>query len=126
MGLQISVYRDASSNYDCTNNGLSRQFTKLTVMNIDGPDDQPSADAPAVILDSHYPGCLRIVPAIDVRPGKWVAHPEPAMFGGNLGYTSDSRFPEACEKLLGHTFYGAVKIHDRFETEQEMKLNADY
>jgi hypothetical protein len=117
MGLRISVYRDASHDYDCTNNGVSRQFNKLTVMNIDGPFD-PSDDAPAVLLDSHYPGCLRLIPALKTALG-WVPYTDPAMFGGNLGYTSDSRFPEACEKLLGHTFYGAVKIHDRFETQQQ-------
>jgi hypothetical protein len=37
------------------------------------------------------------------------------MDGGNFAATSDSRFNEACRKLLGHDFYGAVAIHDRVE-----------
>jgi hypothetical protein len=39
------------------------------------------------------------------------------MAGGNFGSTSDGRFSEACRKLLGHDFYGAVPIHDRFESQ---------
>ena len=116
MGLIVEVYRGARE-YDCTNHGISSMYNELCLVNVDGPFE-PSATVPAAILDSHYPGCLRIVPAMKTALG-WVPYNEQPMFGGNLGYTSDSRFPEACEKLLGHTFYGAVKIHDRFEVEQE-------
>ena len=37
------------------------------------------------------------------------------MFGGNYATTSDSRFSELCEELLGTNFYGAVAVHDRVE-----------
>ena len=37
------------------------------------------------------------------------------MFGGNYGATSDSRFSEKVEEMMGSSFYGAVPIHDRVE-----------
>lgn len=108
MGLIVQVYR--SSLGDCTNNGLSKFSDELCVVNADGPF-QPSAKCPAVIIERHRPGCLRVVPADNggtVLPG-WF------MYGGNIAHTSDSRFGELCEKLLGFPFYGAVMIHDRQE-----------
>jgi len=113
MGLNIYVHRDASSRHDCTNGGVSSLFTRLCVVNIEGPDE-PREDCPPVVLESHHKGCLRIVPA--GQTGKWW------MMGGNFGATSDSRFNEACARLLGrwgstHGFYGAVAIHDRHESQ---------
>jgi hypothetical protein len=81
-------------------------------MNVNGPFSGISA--PRVILEMHANGCLRIVPAKTNDKGEWVAQ-SGTMFGGNFLSSSDSRFVEACENLLGHTFYGAVAIHDRVE-----------
>jgi hypothetical protein len=38
------------------------------------------------------------------------------MFGGNYAGTSDSRFKDAVENLIGTRFYGAIPVHDRYET----------
>lgn len=111
MGLHIYVYRDSLG--DCTNHGVSAKSDQLCVINIDGPFE-PSDEYPAVILDSHGPGILRLVPPD--HKDKWY------MAGGNYGATSDSRFSEACETLLGHRFYGAVAIHDRYETEFQSRI----
>lgn len=105
MGLRIYVYRDAFG--DCTNGGISSRANQLTLVNVSGPSE-PDDTAPAAILESHVRGCLRIVPAD--TGGRWY------MAGGNFGASHDSRFPEACARLLGHGFYGAVSIHDRTET----------
>lgn len=107
MGLRIYVYRDAFG--DCTNGGISSRANQLTLVNVSGPSE-PDDTAPAAILESHVRGCLRIVPQVLKDAGAW------AMMGGNYGATSDSRFPEACARLLGHRFNGAVAIHDRTET----------
>ncbi len=48
MGLMLSVYRDASGS-DCTNGGVSSQFDRACVVNVDGPFN-PSIDCPAVAL----------------------------------------------------------------------------
>lgn len=123
MGLIISVYRNAEFG-DCTNNGVSSRTSSLTVVNVDGPFT-PTADRPAVLLERHQPGCLRIVPAVEappVAPGliaiaghRYTAAPGWHSMGGNYAGTSDSRFTVACEKLLGNKFYGAVAVHDRKE-----------
>lgn len=108
MGMIVSFYR--SNGADCTNGGVSAKFDKAVVTNVEGPFE-PSADMPALILESHVKGCLRLVPkALREREPGWVV-----MAGGNFAATSDSRFSQACERLLGHRFYGAVPVHDRVE-----------
>ena len=107
MGINVSVYKDADSNYDCTMNGVTNRFTKLCVTNVDGPFD-PSDDCPPVqLVEGNLPGTVKIVP--EEGKGKWT------MFGGNYAATSDSRFSEAVEKIVGGRFYGAVPVHDRVE-----------
>ena len=120
MGLYVSVYRDAeyaAKGIDCTMNGVSQRFYQLLVVNIDGPNtfvyDRDSLHTAPVILESHVPGCVCLRPA-KFKFGKWVADGI-GMMGGNYAATSDSRWTEAIEKILGHGFYGAVAIHDRFE-----------
>jgi hypothetical protein len=112
MGMLISVYRRADDT-DCSLNGISNRHTRLCVVNVDGPF-KPDIDAPAVRLDQHTKGCLCLVPVIPAGAG-WQLAPGDAMMGGNYGGTSDSRFCEKCEIILGHRFYGLVAIHDRFE-----------
>lgn len=102
MGIRVSVYRDASLNSDCTNNGVSGRHTSLTVVNVDGPSE-PTPDAPAVLLVPGVLGGYRIVPAHKSNKDEWV------MFGGNYAYTFDSRFRQAIKD------HGPVPIHDRVE-----------
>lgn len=110
MGIVVNVYRGT---YDCTNNGISSKFDTLCVVNCEGPF-QPDDKHPAVLLQQHVKGSLRLVPA-SFKHGMWRAFPGWAMHGGNYGATSDSRFIAKCEWFLGHHFYGAVAIHDRYE-----------
>jgi hypothetical protein len=115
MGLTVSVYRDADGT-DCTNNGISSRFIRLTVVNVEGPEE-PSEKAPAVILDSHVNGIVRIVPAVfDPKLKVYVKDRSRAwMSGGNYAATCDSRFSRKIEALTKTRFYGAVAIHDRHE-----------
>jgi hypothetical protein len=50
---------------------------------------------------------VKVIP--EEAEGKWT------MMGGNYAATSDSRFSDKIEEMLGHGFYGAVPIHDRVE-----------
>jgi hypothetical protein len=109
MGLNVSVYRDTSHNVDCTLNGVTSRFSRLNVVNVDGPFE-PREDCPAVMLvKGNLPGTVKIVPVAELDKGSWT------MFGGNYAATSDSRFNEAIEKITGARFYGAVPVHDRVE-----------
>lgn len=114
MGMLVSVYRNVELPVDCSNGGISARHSKLCVVNVEGPFE-PDDETPAVLLEPHYPGILRLVPAVKNDQGRWVVPRVWHMFGGNYGSTSDSRFTERCEALLGHKFYGAVAIHDRVE-----------
>lgn len=114
MGMLVNVYRNADPAYgDCTNDGISSNHHTLCVINVSGPFT-PNKDAPAVIMERHVPGCLRIVPCQSVN-GQWVRTARHVSMGGNYAATSDSRFADTAEQLLGHRFYGAVAIHDRAE-----------
>jgi hypothetical protein len=112
MGLLVSVYR--TRGMDCTRNGISHRADTLCLVNVSGPFE-PDAQAPAAwLMPGNAPGTVKIVPAS--HDGK--AYCMPAgwwMMGGNYAATSDSRFTEAVERILGHVFYGAVAIHDREE-----------
>jgi hypothetical protein len=125
MGLPISVLRNAQFG-DCTNGGISSKANSLTLVNVDGPFE-PTEQSPAAILENHVEGALRIrLVSYNPETRHWVRDGRlgQPMFGGNYGASSDSRFGRACEKLLGHRFYGAVAIHDRYETaEQQRRFN---
>jgi hypothetical protein len=109
MGLVINVYRWAGP--DCSMRGISAQHDKLCVVNCVGPFE-PSEDCPAVELVKLRHGNVVLQP---VDPeyhgggGKWL------MFGGNFGYTSDSRFNAKVRELSGYDFSFPVAIHDRYE-----------
>ncbi len=113
MGVRVDVLR--SSRYeDWTNGGVSAHHDRLTVVNVTGPFE-PNYDAPAVALVDGPRGSKHLAPVIfdgthwqEVRPQGHVG----PMHGGNYA-TGDSRLSDA----LG--FYGAVAIHDRFETVAE-------
>ena len=114
MGLLIFTYRNPMLG-DSTNGGVSSTHDMLCLINASGPF-APTEDAPAVIMQEHTRGCLRIIPAMLAGNGEWVAEKfRLHMAGGNYAGCSDSRFGELCERLLGHRFYGAVSIHDRLE-----------
>lgn len=116
MGLIVDVYRSARrEGADCTMGGISSQFVSLCLVNVEGPFE-PNDKAPAALLiDGALPGTLRILPAVPGMDGSYVRAPGWLMMGGNYAATSDSRFSDTCARMLGHTFYGAVPIHDRQE-----------
>ena len=106
MGLIVNVYKDHSA-YDCTCNGVTNRFESLCVINVDGPFE-PTEDCPAVTLEHGTIPGIAVLKPVEAE-GKWT------MFGGNYAATSDSRFSDAIEALIGHRFYGAIPVHDRVE-----------
>jgi hypothetical protein len=111
MGLNVSVYRWDLG--DCTNGGASADVDSVCVVNIPGPDS-PGTDRPAFELVQGPGGKGHAI----LRPvnGRGGVGP---MSGGNFGYSSDSRFSEAVRELTGSRHYGAVHIHDRYETPEQ-------
>jgi hypothetical protein len=113
MGMTVSVFRWDLG--DCTNNGVSAVAGSLCVVNVSGPFN-PSPALPAVELVEGPGGRGHaIIRPVEAKKPGMVG----AMFGGNFGYSSDSRFSEAVQKLTGSRHYGAMAIHDRYETPAE-------
>ncbi len=105
MGLHVNIYK-CSKFGDCTLNGVSsRDIEGLCLTNVEGPFE-PSDHYPAAKLGVSL-NSLYIKPAWNEG--------ELTMNGGNFAASSDSRFSDACQRLLGRPFYGAVAIHDRVE-----------
>jgi len=109
MGLLVNVYK--TEGRDCTNGGVSSKWNikGLCLTNVSGPFD-PCEDYPAAKLVKQTFGhgsSVKVIP--EEAEGKWT------MMGGNYAATSDSRFSDKIEEMLGHGFYGAVPIHDRVE-----------
>ena len=116
MGLTVSVYRAGRG--DFTNGGISAKHDDLTVVNVVGPF-APTPSRPPVLLVDGARGTKRVVPAYQDSDGAWwmVAETELVgpMMGGNYASSSDSRWTSA----VG--FYGAVAIHDRYETPEQYR-----
>lgn len=119
----VSVHRSQS---DCTNNGASSKHWNLMVFTTEDEGEAykkanqgRAGYRPVFVLEQHYPGSCRVRPLKSDKP---TGHAGP-MFGGNY-CDGDSTFKEAVKKVLGGTHpYGAVPIHDRFESAE---LNRSY
>ena len=109
MGLHINIYK-CNKYGDCTNNGVSSWDIKgLCITNVNGGDN-PSDKYPSAELVTQEHFNRKTIKIVPIHVGN-----RHSMFGGNYGATSDSRFSETVERMLGHSFYGAVPIHDRVE-----------
>jgi hypothetical protein len=108
MGLIAEIFSHRMFK-ECSNGGISSRVEAVCVINADGPFE-PKADRPAVMLCKHA-GHVVARP-VDPETGKVI---EGVMFGGAFISTSDSRFRQAVESLLGRPFYGAIPLHDRVE-----------
>ena len=107
--MHVYIYKDKLG--DCTNGGISsKNIEGLCITNINNSPYKPCKDYPAaklVLQTFGHGSSVKIVPE--------EINEDVCMFGGNFAHTSDSRFTEAVEELLGQNFYGAVPIHDRVE-----------
>ena len=114
--LPIKVYRD-SSNYDCTNGGISSRYDELLLI----------CDRGFILIDEHNipENAVKVVskmfwgeeykflePLKAVNPGN-VGY----MFGGTVACSSDSRFSAFSQYPL--------RIHDRQETQEQYNFCSD-
>lgn len=106
---------------DSSNGGISSEFTEVYVLIGDGGlGEAPGLiDKPLVRITKGPLGTVRAERA-DIA-GNVVTYGGSEktvgpMFGGCYIATSDSRFSREVERVLGSPFYGAVALHDRWET----------
>ena len=120
--LPINVYRHGKT--DCTNHGISSKYDELLIACDEGFIDIDPTNVPenfamvemrhvfgTTIIPTIYPASINEKGEVVPRDGKWW------MMGGNYGATSDSRF----SRMIGD-MYGAVAIHDRYETPEEYDM----
>jgi hypothetical protein len=137
-GLTLDVVTPADGR-DYSNSGLSTQVRRLTLVGWTGyasPTEQrthgridhlvplaadaqvraPSGDAPAVCLHLRRIG-FEISPAlIPCTTEDNGYRPEfGSMADGAFAHSSDQRLAELMVDVLGHPFYGAIALHDRWE-----------
>ena len=106
MGLLVDLYRNVDGR-DCSNGGISGTGIQgFCLTNVDGPFN-PSGEYPAAKLKLEKKKKTHKKPA-------WVEDKNP-INGGTFAGPSDSRFNDAIKELTGHSFYGAVAVHDRVE-----------
>jgi hypothetical protein len=109
-GLMVWVY---SSHGDFTNDGVTAGKQNAVLFDVkDGNISQAFADRlgyPKLRLSRNAFGDLIAVPLEAPDDGRSIG----PMMGGNYIASSDSRFTKA----IG--FYGAVPVHDRYETPAE-------
>ena len=112
MGLILDLYR---SSYDSELNAFHGK-REITLVNADGPFE-PTDDRPAARLTTNAFGDPIIVADLIDETGL-----EPMvgpMFGGTYAATSDSRFGQAMSDVAGLRVYGALPVHDRYETREQ-------
>jgi hypothetical protein len=109
MGIHVSIYNAERSGRDALS-VIPAAAKGLCIVNASGPFE-PSADYPAakIVPAAGGPGAARCVPLEAFEAGKWL------MKGYSFVASSDSRFSECVEKVIGARFYGAVALHDRCE-----------
>lgn len=119
-GIRVSIFRDARLG-PCSNGGISERVDQVTLVDADGPFEA-TPEAPAVRLVKRVIGGEAIITATPVVEHESMAchltGKETAcgpMMGGSYIACSDSRFGKAV-RALGGNGYGAVALHDRFET----------
>lgn len=108
-GLSINVYRAAGWD-DCSLNGVSARYDRLILIGdgIEGPVTVDMDNPPENVVTLVKRRLFGSEPYFHLEPldgchaggNKWY------MAGGNLGYTSDSRFPSRYP----------LSIHDRHES----------
>ncbi len=118
MGLHVDIYRSEDL-AGCSNNGVSERvgIRGLCITNIDAPFE-PSKEYPAaqlIVQKWQKYATVRCVPQELLDKGCGY------MMGGSYVAACDSRFNQTIEKLTGHTFYGAVALHDRTENDDYIR-----
>lgn len=129
--FQLSVLRDVSYSADTTLGGVTSTHKRLALVGtipLGTTEIHPITNAPTLALRSDSaPVVLQakqgfgrvtasLVPLVyDAEQAVWSYKAGRFMAGGNYAATSDSRVTDIISAMLGHRFYGALAVHDRYE-----------
>ena len=114
--LSLSIFKN--SGQDFSNGGLSSKSNTCYIESEEGWIDESRVPQDQIVkLELGAFGSIHLVP-IKETPKGHVGY----MMGGCYVATSDSRFNEMVEKILGHSWYGAIALHDRTESQEMYDL----
>ena len=113
--LRLDIYKNPLFE-KCSNGGISERFDEVFLICPDGPHKIEDDDPRLVRLEGDKFSGLHLVPLNGVDDSKKTVGP---MMGGAYATTSDHRLQEMCITRLGHSFYGAIALHDRWETPEQ-------
>ena len=107
MGQSAYIFKSSLGTFAA--GGISDTCNQVVVVNVPGPSE-PSPERPGVMLVAGaFPGICIAVP-VDPRPG---AGP---MMGGSYIAIPGGAISDKVQDITGQRFYGAVPLHDRYET----------
>lgn len=111
-GILVDIYKSRGQSY--ANGGVSDQCNQVVLLLSGGGGfmDPDKADAVVKIVPGNRPKTIKAI----VVKGPGESGGAGPMMGGSYIASSDSRFSAECQRVLGAPFYGAVPLHDRFET----------
>lgn len=113
-GLRADIYKH--SGQDFSNGGISSRCNEVTIVGPGIPEvHEANEHAPAVRINVRQIGG----PVVSLEPVDKPSGVVGPMAGGCYVGTCDSRLREA----IG--FYGAVSLHDRFETQEQYNRLCD-
>ena len=116
--IPVRVYRQ--DRYDATNGGASGLHDELYLEHPRGFIEIEADDERLFRVGVSYGGHPLLIPMNPIADG---AGPMVGpMMGGNYAASPDTRFYELIRLATGRDFYGAVAIHDRYETPEQYDL----
>lgn len=117
--IGVSVYRDSSSNTDCTNNGVSSRHNRLELFwDCTRKEAENYCIEKGIKLDTAIFLVKRELWGEDHSFAEPLIRPQGklgGMMGGNFVFTCDSRL----YKLGGLRTALPIPLHDRFETQED-------
>ena len=112
--LMVSVYSNPSYR-KCASGGISETEDTIYVIADDGPFETDDTSPLLMEMKNNY-GNPILVPVNPQNADKTIG----PMMGGSFAYSSDSRFRKLASRCSdSRNFYGAVPIHDRYETPEQ-------
>ena len=114
--LPINVYRTATLG-DCTNGGITSRYSRLLLVHergfIEVDENNPPETLVKIVTRNLFGKEYKHIEPVAPCPSDRIGY----MSGGNLAYTSDSRFRELSQYPL--------TVHDRTETQEQYDMMFD-
>lgn len=128
--ISASIFK---AKFACANGGISDSFDDVLCI---GPREElPEGFKPAlpIVRIIEHPavrGQPLAIPVMETPGGPQIVGGSKKgmigpMSGGCYVSSSDSRFSEMVRQACGRDFYGAVALHDRYETPAQYEANFD-